>query len=293
MQVGVQVPQIGALAGPEQLRRAIRSADAAGLDSVWVSDHVVFPREQETPYPYAKDGAFPVEMDAPWLEALTTLGFLAAHSDRISLGVSVLVPPLRETLLLAKQLGTLAALAPGRIILGVGVGWLAEEFALLGADFTTRGSHLDEQLQALDRLWSDPEPTFSGQHLSFPPVSMEPRPSPPPQVWVGGTSPAALRRAGRYGDGWHAVGTMAQEELAVAWSAVRAAARDAGRDPSRLALSVRIGARPGDRGLASLRARLEPFHAVGCSHVVVDPVLGSMDEWEGLMTDLHELLEAW
>lgn len=291
MRIGLHLPQIGDWAGPEALRRAAVHVEETGLDSVWVSDHLAFPEGEASAYPYSKDGSFPVSFDSPWLEALTSMAFIAAVTSRVSIGVSVLVAPLRNTLLLGKQIATLAALAPGRIVLGAGAGWLREEFELLDADFGARGRILDEQLGALRELWTSPRPSFSGEHVSFPPLIMKPHPEPPPQLWVGGTAPAALRRAGRHGDAWHAVGGLDEEQLRAALSTVRESAAAAGRPAESVALTVRIGTRPGVKGLESLRRRLAPFAAVGCEHAVVDPVVDSLEELLDLVEELAALPE--
>lgn len=284
---GVQLPQVGAWASAAALAAAARQAEEVGLDSIWVSDHIAFPTTQDSKYPYSSDGEFPVPMDAPWIEAVTAVAFVAALTSRVSIGTSVLVLPLRQTIVAAKQFGSLGVLAPGRIILGVGAGWMREEFDVVQADFGSRGAFLDEQIDSLRELWTQPGAAFEGEHVRFESVWMEPRPDPPPAIWVGGTSGAALRRAGRAGDAWHAVGSLDAEQLTSSLGVVRDEASRAGRDPDGVELTVRIGSRSGSKGIESLKRRLEPYLGTGCTHVVIDPICERLEEhleFMGLLT---------
>jgi probable F420-dependent oxidoreductase len=271
VQVGVTVPQVGDVADRDSLLRAAGEAEELGLSSLWVSDHIAFPTAALTAYPYSRTGEFPVSYDAPFLEALVCLGALAATTERLTLGTSVLVLPLRQTLLAAKQFATVAALAPGRLVVGLGAGWLKEEFGLLDARFDGRGDVLNDQIRALRGVWSDPGYEQSARHVSFRGVVMEPRPSVLPEIWIGGTSAPALRRAGRLGDAWHAIGTRDIDELKAKMSTVAGAAAEAGREDGSVRLTARIGGRPGREGEEVLRQRLVALAEIGCEHVVVDP----------------------
>lgn len=275
---GVQLPQVGAWASAPALAAAARHAEEVGLDSIWVSDHIVFPTSQGSEYPYSSDGEFPVPMDAPWIEAVTAMAFVAALTSRVSIGTSVLVLPLRRTMIAAKQFGSLGVLAPGRIIVGVGAGWMREEFDLIQVDFAPRGSLLDEQIDAMRKLWTEQGAAFDGEHVRFESVWMEPRPDPLPAIWVGGTSGAALRRAGREGDAWHAVGSLDAEQLAASLKVVRDTAAQNNRDPDAVELTVRIGSRSSSKGVESLKRRLEPYLEANCTHVVVDPICERLEE---------------
>src|SRR5262249_8696103 len=141
------------------------------------------------------------------------LGALAATTDQLTLGTSVLVLPQRQTLLTAKQFATVAALAPGRLIVGLGAGWLREEFGLLNASFEDRGQVFDEQIRALRGTWSERAYAQKGRHISFDSVFVEPRPRVVPEIWIGGTSRRALRRAGELGDAWHVIGTRDLDDV--------------------------------------------------------------------------------
>jgi probable F420-dependent oxidoreductase len=159
------------------------------------------------------------------LEAIVTMTYVAAVTERVRLGTSVIVLPQREPVLVAKQAATLDVLSHGRLILGIGAGWNEREFGFLGASFGDRGRRLDEYIQALRALWSTPDARFAGQFVRFEDTSFRPQPVQPggPPIWLGGGSRAALRRAATLCDGWHAVGTTV-EEFAAGMATIRALA---------------------------------------------------------------------
>lgn len=278
MKIGCQLPSYGSLATREDITRVATHVEAAGLDSVWVGDHVVFPVASSSPYPYTSDGSFPLGNDGAFLEALMVLSFVAGVTERVMLGTSVLVLPQRNELLAARQLGSLATLAPGRAIAGVGGGWLREEFDALGRSFDARGAVLDEQLVALRGLWTERRYAQHGDHVAFPALHMEPLPPVAPAVWVGGNSAPALRRAGRLADAWHAAGADSAEQLTSSMAVVRAAALEAGRDDARVALTARIGMGRGPRGVEGLTRRLRLLDSLGCAHVMVDSRAEDLDD---------------
>jgi probable F420-dependent oxidoreductase len=274
MRVGIQLQQL--IADGSLMRRQIEAADDLGLASVWVGDHIVLPAEtRESTYPYSASGEVPWPPETPWLEALSTLSFAAAVSQRLELGVSVLVLPARDEMLVARQLGTIASFAPGRVILGVGAGWWREEFEALRRPFDSRAVVLDEQLEAIASLWRNAPSSYSGEHVEFAPVFMEPRPDPPPAIWVGGNTKPALRRAGRLGDAWHGAGIARSDDLAASMAVVRETAASHGRNPDAVALTARVGIHTGQRGVESFIRRLDVLAEAGCIHVVVDP--GTID----------------
>jgi probable F420-dependent oxidoreductase len=216
--VGVHLPQVGPTASTRSLRELARHAEGLGFSSVWVSDHIVIPETITNNYPYGPPGAFTIESRQQFFEPLSTLAFVAAVTHRVRLGVSVLVVPLRQPVYAAKQLATIDALSDGRLIVGVGTGWLAEEFVAVGLDeqsFKLRGARSDDALALWNALWSDEVVTrYDGVHFSVPPVRAFPKPvqRPRPPIWVGGHSPAALHRASHH-DGWHAI-RLGTEEIA-------------------------------------------------------------------------------
>lgn len=218
---------------------AARAAESWGYDSVWAADRIVIPWEIKTPYPYSSDQRFIVPPDRPFLEPLTCLSFLAGRTERITLGVSVLVLPYRHPLYWAKIATTLDHLSKGRFILGVGVGWMAEEFDALGVEFSERGQRTDEQLELLRCLWEKERSTFHGRYYRFDDVAFYPKPLQKPgiPIYVGGEGIHARRRAARYGDAWFPYFVrITPQELAARFGEVRRLAADAGRDPGKIKL---------------------------------------------------------
>ena len=200
----------GGLATRDHILELAQLAESSGLEALWVADHVIFPTTFASPYPYSATGTFPIDMtQEPLLEPIATMGVLVGATQRVKIGTAVLVMPYRHPVLLARMLVTLDVLSGGRTILGAGVGWLAEEFAALGArPFAARGRVTDECIMIVKRLCQGGEVTFHGEHYELDPVVSSPgsvqRPHPP--ILIGGTSNAALRRAARLGDGWLSTG---------------------------------------------------------------------------------------
>jgi probable F420-dependent oxidoreductase len=269
MQFGLHLPHIGPLATRRGVLETARLADAAGIDSLWVSDHVVVPRDYASAYPYSPSGKMPIAEDAPFLEAVSTLLAVCGVTQRARLGASVIVLPQRQPVLLAKQWATLDVLCGGRTIFGAGAGWLEEEFAALGVPFKGRGERFDEALEILQRCWKDSTVSFHGKHLHIDPIACEPKPSqqPRPPIWIGGHTPGAFRRVARYGDAWHGGGTVDVCRTAIA--AVRVEAERIGRDPRSIELTIR------DRGGIDVSTReardktierLLPYARLGATH---------------------------
>ena len=240
MKFGVFLPISGRAAGPETLTQAARQAESLGFDSVWCADRIVIPWEIKTPYPYAEGSSFIVPPDRPFFEPLTCLAYLAGRTDKVKLGISVLVLPYRQPLYWAKIATTIDHLSKGRLILGVGVGWMQEEFDALGANFAERGRLSDEQLDLLKVLWRDERAAFSGAHYRFDNIAFAPKPLQQPRIpiWVGGEGARAQRRAGEYGDAWFPYFVrMTPRELKRRFDNVRRAAEKAGRDPEAVRLN--------------------------------------------------------
>jgi len=187
---------------PDQLLALAQAADAAGFEAVAVSDHVVHPREIATPYPYTADGAPRWQPFTPWPDPFVAIGAMAAVTSRLRFLTSILVLPLRSPLLVAKAAATAAALSGGRVTLGVGAGWMREEFVLLEQPFEGRGRRMDEMIDVLRALWAGGWVEHHGEFYDFAPLEMSPAPAEAVPIWVGGVSGPALRRAARRGDGW-------------------------------------------------------------------------------------------
>ena len=227
---------MGPLATGDNLRAAAQAVEEAGFDSVWVSEHIVIPRKRVSRYPGSPSGEFPLPPDTPFLDSLSTLLFVAACTERVQLGTSACILPWRNPVITAKELATLDVLSNGRLIFGVGAGWWAEEFAMLGVPFEHRGSRLGEYIQLLKALWTEQNPSFHGRFWQIEDVGFSPKPvqKPHPPIWIGGDGEAAFRRVGRLGDAWHAAFNR-PEQLADKYARIQAYAREAGRDPSRWA----------------------------------------------------------
>src|SRR4051794_35744385 len=202
-------------------------AEGLGYESVFVPDHVVIPVEFASRYPGTADGGFPYGNAVPLYDPWTLLATIGAATTTIRLGTAIYVLALRHPLVTARHVVTLEALVGGRVVLGVGVGWLTEEFAALGIDSRTLFSRTEEAAIALRRLWTEPEPTFAGEHFAFERVHFEPKPvsQPHPPILFGGDSDGALRRALRSGDGWMSGGVAGDMDDVAALVARLAAAR--------------------------------------------------------------------
>jgi len=240
MKVGVFLPVSGRAASRNTLMQAARQAEALGYDSVWAADRIIIPWQINTPYPYSRETTFIVPPDRPFLEPLTCLAFIAGCTEKIQLGMSVMVLPYRHPLYWAKIATTIDQLSTGRLIMGVGVGWMEEEFAAMGAAFKARGKVSDEQLRLLAKLWQDEHISFQGEHYAFDDIAFSPKPHQKPRmpIWIGGEGKAAQRRAGKYGDAWFPYFVrITPRDLAARFENVRTEALKAGRDPDRLTLA--------------------------------------------------------
>jgi probable F420-dependent oxidoreductase len=248
-------------------------AERLGYESVFVPDHVVVPVEFTSKYPGTVDGSFPYPPRTPLYDPLIVLATIATATSTIRLGTAVYILALRHPIVTARNVVTLDALSGGRAILGVGVGWLTEEFDALGIDSRTRFSRTEEAAMVLRRLWTESEPSFHGKHFDFDRVHFEPKPlsSPHPPILFGGDSDAALRRALKFGDGWLSGGVAADAEGIAALvrridelRTTLASDGTDGWDPDRpFSLSV-LHANPSPRDLARMAE-------VGVDRVVVMP----------------------
>jgi probable F420-dependent oxidoreductase len=252
MRLGIHLPHIGRKAGPDTIRRAAIQAEAVGFDDVWVSEHIIVP----------KDAAYPPTPN--FWDPVLTLTWAAAVTTRVRLGTSVLVLPLRHPLPLAKELATLQNLSGGRLILGAGVGWLEAEFDALGVPFKQRGRRTDEGIAMMRAVWSDDPVTFESKWIpaTINAMRAQPQPIAPIPIWIGGASDAAIRRALRL-DGWH--GSRISVDQAAGW-VKRLRAERPGED---FTISVRISVNAGTVG--GIRDVLAAYGDAGVQHVLAAP----------------------
>jgi probable F420-dependent oxidoreductase len=237
MKIGVFLPISGRAASRKTLMEAAQQAETLGYDSVWSADRIIIPWQINTTYPYSKEATFIVPPDRPFFEPLTCLAFLAGCTEKIQLGMSVMVMPYRHPLYWAKIATTLDHLSTGRLIMGVGVGWMEEEFSAMNAPFAERGKVSDEQLGLLHAIWREEHASFHGQYYHFDDIAFSPKPYQKPRIpiWVGGEGTVAQRRAGRHGDAWFPYFVrITPKELAARFENVRRCAREAGRDPGEI-----------------------------------------------------------
>lgn len=272
MEIGIRLPSAGAKVSYENLVTVARWAEELGYHSLWVSDHVILPEQVDSAYPYDPEHRWRLPAETDWLDPLLALAWAGAAAPSLKLGTSVMVVPLRHPILLAKQLATLDFLTGGRAVLGVGAGWMKEEFDLIGVPFARRGSRTVEMIELMRTLWAGETVDFQGEFYQVAGCKMYPRPvqGTIPIVW-GGHSEAALRRIAQVGDGWHPT-LITLAELAEGVNQLRQFCEEYGRDPA----SLLIIARPGK--MYPIDAETQAQHqALGINHVVVDPPLTGPD----------------
>ena len=281
MNVGVALPSRGPQASPENLATVARWAEELGYDSVWVSDRAILPEQVDSWYPYEADHRWQYPADIPWMDPLLALGWAAAATSRVKLGTAVLVAPLRHPVLLAKQVATLDYLSGGRIILGLGVGWMKEEFDLVEAAFTQRGKRAAEMVALMRALWGGETVDFEGDFFQVRGCQMHPAPaqSSIPIVW-GGHSEAALRRVAQVGDGWLPL-LLSFDDLTSRLKKLTDFCREYDRDPS----SLRVIVAPEDAHPVSAET-LERYQTLGIRHLLIRP------PWSGTdLTDCRHEME--
>ncbi|HZO31675.1 MAG TPA: TIGR03619 family F420-dependent LLM class oxidoreductase [Chloroflexota bacterium] len=280
MEIGCHLPTQGAVATREALLTFCREAEAREIASLWVSDHVVFPRTETGEHP---GGPFPFPSDMAYLEAVVALSAAASVTERAKLGASVFILGHRHPVVMAKMLSTIDVLSGGRLICGVGVGWWEEELSLLGVPYRQRGRQADEMIKVFKTLWTDDHPSFEGRFYTIPDVGFSPKPlqKPHPPIVVGGDSPGAFKRTVELADGWHATAAT-PEQAAAALNRLRAAAETAGRPFESIALSIRFNVKAAPGSARSRRqeivGRLAAYKALGFGEVLLDFRRDSLDE---------------
>ena len=285
MKIGIALPIFGKYAGREEIMETALAAEALGYDSIWVSDHVVVPDSHNV-------------FGDVFFDPLISLGFIASATSRIELGTSVIVLPYRNPLVLAKSVSSLDALSGGRVVLGVGSGWLKGEFDALGVDFARRGQMTDEYIEIMKELWTSDSPSHEGEYFSFTGIRFEPKPvrKPHPPVWVGGESRRSIERAVTHGDGWHPVG-LGPEELAAKAREVRSILPDEKRESFVISLRRNVEINEGRefgpeetlRGTpGKIRDGIEAYREAGVDHLILYVLSG---EFEGVLGTMRVLRE--
>ena len=291
MKFGVTVPNNWGIENAKEALSFGPLAEELGYDSVWVMDHLF------------NNGYIRERLDdKPYYHPLATLSYLAATTERVLLGTSVLVLPYHNPVELAKYTATLDHMSDGRVTLGVGVGAMTEEFAALGIPMSERGALTNECIRVMKELWTNQAPSYHSSRWNFDDLRFSPKPVQQPHIplWIGGASPGALRRVARLGDGWHPSG-LTPEEYAVRRQQVRELAERAGRDPDSLTMSARVeveatGGPSSDR--AANRARIPgndleqaaisiaAYRDAGVEHLVLALNTGEVGRIRSLMEDL-------
>jgi probable F420-dependent oxidoreductase len=244
VKISVEFPSVAYREGPAKVLDLARSIESIGFDDLAMFDHVVMGYATDT----RRAPMYPSQM--PILEALVTLGYVAAATERVTLSTEVLVLPQRQAVLVAKQVSTLDTLSGGRMRLGVGVGWQEAEYTALGQDYRRRGRQMDESIRLLRACWGDERIEQQGEAFHADAIAMEPK---PPQgaalpIWVGGSGPAACRRVGELGDGWMGMIAGSDDDVRATIATIRGHAADAGRDPASIGMQAMLAPPPNDRG---------------------------------------------
>jgi probable F420-dependent oxidoreductase len=238
MKFGVVLPHLGAEASPAAVVEAARRAEELQYDSLWVIERLLYPTNPRSAYPASPDGVLP-KLYARALSPLETLSYAAAHTSKIGLGTGVLVMPLHNPVMLARQLATIDVLSGGRLRVGLGQGWSIDEMEAAGTSPKERAARADEFIQVMKTIWTTDPAEFSGEHFTLPRSILQPKPiqQPHPTIYLAAYAPGALKRVGKLANGWMPAGVP----LAAMWPMMeqaREAARAAGRDPKTLELVI-------------------------------------------------------
>jgi probable F420-dependent oxidoreductase len=249
MKLGYLPPMTkGITTNPHYVIPLLEMLEGAGVESVWTVEHVVVADDYEPLYPYSEDGRMPAGPKTQMPDPLEWLAFAAARTDRLRLGTSVLIASQHSAVILAKRVATLDALSGGRLTLGVGIGWQKEEYEAIGVPYRDRGRRLDECIESMRMLWTEELATYHGRHVDFEAIHLDTRPAQANGVpiVIGGSSNFAARRAGRLGDGFYPY-VISPVDYAARLETLRASAREAGRDPRQIELSIWPGSYAFDR----------------------------------------------
>ena len=313
MRYGIMLPSRGPLASPDSLSSIAQRAQDLGYHVMMFPDHIVLPRQTDSQYPYSESGVFPGTDTNETMEQLTTLAFLAGQTKSIRLVTSVMIVPHRSPVVTAKVRSTIDGLSQGRMTVGVGVGWLKEEFeALQTPPFEERGSITDEYIRAFKELWTQDEPNFQGKYCQFSNISFLPKPvqKPHPPIWVGGESRRAIRRAAELGDGWQPIANNSSsplttpEQMAEGIKRLGIYLERAGSPPKSVEIVARMPGyslksdgsrsssdRPVFNGTAvEIASDIRQYEEMGVGHLVASfvPVAHLANSTEEMLSDMEE-----
>jgi probable F420-dependent oxidoreductase len=278
MKFGIAFANTGPFTRPDRAVAFARAAEEAGFESIWTVEHVVVPSGYESTYPYAPGGKMPGPEDSDIPDPLMWLAYLASATSTIRLATGILILPQRNPVVLAKEVATLDQLSGGRVDLGIGVGWLEEEFDALGVPFAGRGKRTDEHVEAMRALWTEDKASYHGDTVDFSDCILRPRPAQGSvPIHVGGHTDAAAKRAGRLGDGFFP-GRGSHEDLDRLFTLARTSAEEHGRDPDALEMSTGGNGAVGGRALDEVKALAD----LGTHRVIVPAFLFYGDPADGL-----------
>jgi probable F420-dependent oxidoreductase len=284
MQIGIFLPTVNPVVTPEYLAAFGAAAEERGFHSIWVPEHVVLFDDYESQYPYAADGRIPAGGEHGMFDPWTTLAFLAASTSTIRLGTGICLVPQRNPVYTAKEVATVDWLSNGRVDFGIGVGWLAEEFAALNMPFAERGERADEYIEVMRALWCDPVSEHHGRHYDLAPCRQYPKPvqHPHPPIHVGGESNRALRRVADLADGWYGFNQLPEhvpERLAHLDTLL--AARGRSRDEITVSICPYL--------LPAAAGALERYHEAGVDQLIL--MVFALDV-DGIRTTLDDLAKT-
>ena len=278
MKIGIFGINTGACAEPQTAAKVAAGAEQIGVESLWTAEHVVLPDPREAPSP--------ADPETPFLHPSTLLAYIANVTEEIKLGTGITLIAQRNPVVLAKEMGSLDVISSGRLLLGIGAGYLHQEFAALGIDFSSRGAKTDESIEIIRALWNQTNPEYQGKFIQFKNIQAQPRPiqAGGPPIIIGGTSPAALRRTVTHGSGWYGFALDVETTKSVLENLEIAKSRYE-RDPNLgpISISVTPSSRPN-------KAMMEEYAAIGVDRYI--PILASSDETSSLkyLDDLNNEL---
>ncbi|MFT5449905.1 MAG: putative F420-dependent oxidoreductase [Gammaproteobacteria bacterium] len=270
MKFGIAYPN---LLDGEQIKRFAIRVEELGFESIWAGDHIVFPAAPVTGYPYTESGTFQRAADVPFIEPFTLLSYIASVTSRIRIGTTVIIVPYRHPIVQAKMFAGLDVLTGGRVICGVGVGWLKEEFDALDAPFAERGAMTNEYLEIFKCLWRDKVVSYDGNFHQFSNITFEPKPVQQPRIpiWVGGHTRHAIRRTVDHGDAWHPTRQTA-EWVAERLPFLREYAQERGRNADEITISLKRALHFSDLGFSQGDSPLTTGTVIGTPGDVLDDV---------------------